>query len=426
MGTQFQDSEVVFCLYIEPHEDTIQTVREQLNAWFGKNALRVFHADRLEQGIEALAVRPYDLILTDIHFPDSTLSPKAIISQIKSHPNVRETPIVVITEMPGHMLASEVFGAGAAEYINLASAAMQPDVGYHRIGNLIHHIHREKILVAHAEESIKLIADFHGSEAPKRDLQLSIQVNDLKLKCEELELQLRAQEEENNRLMSSFSMYVDPKVIQNVVLGREEELHKGQRRDITILFSDLRGYTRMSKDMKSEDIVSFLNQYYTAMTEVIMGYNGLVDKYMGDGIMCMFGAPLKDPDHSLHAMQAAIEMQSVFELWSENWKKSFGIQPAQAIGLACGNAVVGNLGSFQKVSYTAIGSVVNLASRLEAVAEEGDIVISEELYNRVADELRDECSFEALPPIAIKGLDGRHRIYRMTKEIDLDSVLVEG
>lgn len=154
-----------------------------------------------------------------------------------------------------------------------------------------------------------------------------------------------------------------------------------------------------------------------------MGYNGMVDKYMGDGIMCMFGAPVDDSDHSRNAIEAAIEMQSVFELWQANWEKSYKIKPHQGIGLACGATVVGNLGSFQKTSYTAIGPIVNLAARLESVAEAGDIVISDELYKRVHTFVKDY-EFEALPPIAIKGLDGRHRLYRLTKEIDLEDVLV--
>lgn len=181
----------------------------------------------------------------------------------------------------------------------------------------------------------------------------------------------------------------------------------------------------MSSKMSSEDVISFLNEYFTAMTEVIMGYNGMVDKYMGDGIMCLFGAPMKDSNHHSNAVEAAIEMRNVFELWQANWIKNYDIKPEQGIGLASGSAVVGNLGGFQKVSYTAIGSVVNLASRLEGIAGAGDIVISDELFQKLNDEIRSQNEFEPLAPIPIKGLDGRHHIYRLSTDINLDDIVIE-
>ncbi|MCB1173479.1 MAG: adenylate/guanylate cyclase domain-containing response regulator [Leptospiraceae bacterium] len=425
MTLQNSKSGLVTCLYIEPDADTIPIIKKQLEGWFGGELIKILHSPQLEPALEALSVRTFDLIITDIHFQGSGLTPADVVRKIRAHPAVRETPLIALTELAAPQIASQAFEAGVDEYINLASATMQPRVVYHRIANLLKRIWREKLLLDHANESIRLIADFRAEVTPSsRPVDLSLRVGELELELEKSEQSRKNLENENNRLMRSFSMYVDPAVIKNVILGEEQPLYKGQRRDITLLFSDLRGYTRMSSGLSSEEIVSFLNEYYTAMTEVVMGYQGIVDKYMGDGMMCMFGAPLDDAEHALHAVEAAIEMQNVFELWQANWQRSYGIKPNQGIGLACGKAVVGNLGSFQKISYTAIGPVVNLAARLESLAEAGDIVISSDLHERVQHKIKDY-QFEALPPIPIRGMDGRHHTWRLTKEIDLDEVLVE-
>ncbi len=152
----------------------------------------------------------------------------------------------------------------------------------------------------------------------------------------------------------------------------------GTNQRITVLFSDIRGFTSIAEHAKPEVIVGILNRYFTAMSEVIFAHGGTLDKYIGDGLMALFGAPTATSDDARNALQTAVEMQKRLvalnaELQSEN------IRPIEiGIGLHTGEATVGYIGSEKRSEYTAIGDTVNLASRLESVAKGGQILISRE------------------------------------------------
>ena len=233
-------------------------------------------------------------------------------------------------------------------------------------------------------------------------------------------------EKDKSRMQSVFGMYVDPKIVEGILSEEIAVDQKGRRQDVTVMFADLRGYTSMTEDMDPEKVISFLNEYFTSMTEVIMGYGGMVDKYIGDGIMCVFGTPIADPEHRDRALLTAMEMFSIFELWQTNWEANYNIRPAMGIGLASGDVVVGNVGSFQKISYTAVGDTVNLAARLESLAKPGEVLISSDLFEKLNDTTRQKYSFEQLEPIDIRGKRGKHQVYRLVQEFDADDILQFG
>ena len=146
----------------------------------------------------------------------------------------------------------------------------------------------------------------------------------------------------------------------------------GEKRKITLLFSDIRNFTHISEQYRPEQVVKYLNEYFSAMVEIIFRNNGVLDKFIGDGIMVEFGVPLEDENQELNAVNTAIEMiQGVKELckkWRDEGKNIPNIEIG--IGIHTGMAVIGNIGSEKRFEYTAIGDTVNAASRIEQLTKE--------------------------------------------------------
>ncbi len=175
--------------------------------------------------------------------------------------------------------------------------------------------------------------------------------------------------EEKSRkwITSVFGKYVSPVVIDNLIKNPDKIKLGGEKRNITIFFSDIRGFTPIAEQLNPEDLVRLLNEYLTEMTTIIRKDQGLVDKYMGDAIMAFWGAPLDQPDHPIMACSSSLQMIDKLRELQKKWKKegipSFDI----GIGINSGNAIVGNMGSSKRFDYTAIGDNVNLASRIEGL-----------------------------------------------------------
>jgi len=170
------------------------------------------------------------------------------------------------------------------------------------------------------------------------------------------------------RSMQMFSRFVDPRVVNDLVSEGEAGLNKyfnSQRIQVTVLFSDIRGFTTMSQHREPEEIVSLLNQYFSRQTDVIFQHGGTMDKFIGDAIMAFWGAPLADPDHAQHAVDAALDMVEALQLFKQSLGGELGENFDIGIGIHSGEAVVGMIGSQSKLDYTCIGDTVNTASRLE-------------------------------------------------------------
>jgi adenylate cyclase len=184
-----------------------------------------------------------------------------------------------------------------------------------------------------------------------------------------------------------FGKYVSPVVIDNLIKNPDLIKLGGEKRNITIFFSDIRGFTTISERLNPEDLVQLLNGYLTEMTDIIRKNEGLVDKFMGDAIMAFWGAPLDLTDHAEVACSSSLEMMDKLRELQKKWKKegipSFDI----GIGLNSGDAIVGNMGSSTRFDYTAIGDNVNLASRLEGLNKTygTNIIISQGTYKVIKD-----------------------------------------
>lgn len=189
--------------------------------------------------------------------------------------------------------------------------------------------------------------------------------------------------ENDARARRDFEKLLPPEIVEHVMSGEVKLERGGEARDTTVMFTDIRGFTAMSDGADPQEIVDMLNDYFERMVEIIHENRGTLDKFMGDGIMALFGAPLPHPDHAFAAVKASIEMLAEVERFNIHLK-SKGKKPiGVGIGLTTGNVVTGYLGSSRSMEYTAIGDEVNVASRFCGEAKGGQILISEETMKRI-------------------------------------------
>jgi adenylate cyclase len=222
-------------------------------------------------------------------------------------------------------------------------------------------------------------------------------------------------EERSRRWITSiFGKYVSPVVIDNLIKNPKLINLGGEKRNISIFFSDIRKFTSISEKLTPEKLVHLLNDYLTEMTSIILENDGLVDKYMGDAIMAFWGAPLDQPDHSEMACFSSLKMLDKLRELQKNWEDegipSFDI----GIGINSGDAIVGNMGSSSRFDYTAMGDNVNLASRLEGLNKiyGTNIIISENTYNVV----KDKFETRRLDFVRVKGKKKSILIFELISE----------
>lgn len=188
---------------------------------------------------------------------------------------------------------------------------------------------------------------------------------------------------QKDALISALTPFVSSQELAEILKTGKPPAVQTERRHITVLFSDIRNFTKTSENMRPEDVAKLLNEYFEKMVEIVFRHHGKIDKFIGDGLMALFGASDIDSYQEENAVAAALEMQQEVVKLSENWSKEGRIPLRIGIGINSGTAIVGNLGSEQRLEYTAIGDTVNLASRLECATKDygDDILISEYTFN---------------------------------------------
>jgi adenylate cyclase len=201
------------------------------------------------------------------------------------------------------------------------------------------------------------------------------------------------------RVEANLSRFLPAAVAQSISTGDQDIRLGGERRAITVLFADVVSFTLFAESSPPERVVSFLNQLFTTLSEVVFRHHGTVDKFIGDCLMAVFGAPNTQPDHAARAVAAAEDMQRFVEAQAPAWKQTFGFDVSLGIGVSSGEAVVGNLGSETRMEYTAIGDIVNVAARLEGMARPGQTLVTAEVASQVGSAFR----FSSLGQVEMRG-----------------------
>ncbi|MEG2074728.1 MAG: adenylate/guanylate cyclase domain-containing protein, partial [Angelakisella sp.] len=198
----------------------------------------------------------------------------------------------------------------------------------------------------------------------------------------------------------TFKRYMEPRVVEQLLKdGAAQASMEGQKRDIAVLFVDIRGFTAMSEALDTTDVVGILNEYLSLASEAIFNNQGTLDKFIGDAAMAIFNAPLDLDDYTYRAVKTALELSAGSEALGARLMERFGRTVSFGIGVNCGEAIVGNIGAHFRLDYTAIGDTVNTAARLEGRAASGQILISDAVYER----LRDRIAVTELGPMSFKG-----------------------
>jgi adenylate cyclase len=180
--------------------------------------------------------------------------------------------------------------------------------------------------------------------------------------------------------------------------------------EVSVLFSDIRGFTRMSQHIPPDRIASFLNNdYFTPLGEIAYENNGVVDKHVGDSIMVVFGSPVEDDDHAIRAVNTAVNMQKQAKKIDEGLSESNGLRLRIGIGLSTGKVFSGILGSRRIKAFTSVGMPVNIAARLQEMANVGEVLMSDRTFQRLSGRI----DAEILPPVTVKGISEPIRVYRM-------------
>ena len=183
---------------------------------------------------------------------------------------------------------------------------------------------------------------------------------------------------------ATYGRFMPDYVVKQILLDPASIRLGGVNQTVTVLFADIRGFTRLSEHASPEAVVDLLNRYFTTMSEIILKHGGTVDKFIGDGLMALFGAPQATPDDAAGAISAAVAMQEAMKKLSAELGSGLG-EVAIGIGLHTGEATVGYIGSERRSEYTAIGDTVNVSARLESHAKAGEILLSEETRNAAGD-----------------------------------------
>ena len=263
-------------------------------------------------------------------------------------------------------------------------------VGEQLVG--VFHIDSQLATGAFTEKDLQLFSGVAGQAA------IAIENNRLARKIEQ-EAGTRAQ----------FQRLLSPNLVDQIVSGALHLDQGGQRREVTMLFADIRGFTSMSERHTPEQMVHTLNEYFEVMVEVLFRHHGTLDKFVGDEIIGLFGAPIEMANHEYKAVCCAIDMLRSLEEFNRT-RESEGLPPIKiGIGVNTGSVITGSIGSTRALQYTAIGDAMNVASRLVGVAKPGEIIISDVTYSRIADRIE----AAPLPPVRVKGKADEMQIYRV-------------
>jgi class 3 adenylate cyclase len=214
--------------------------------------------------------------------------------------------------------------------------------------------------------------------------------------------------------VESLKRYLSPQIAEGLI-SEDASIGQVKRKNLTVFFTDIRGFTNIAEETEPEELLEMLNEYFSEMVQIVFKHGGTVGKFMGDGIMGFFGDPEEYPDHAERAIKMAMEMQSRVKFLGEEQPFGDVLLLGIGIGINTGYVTVGNIGSPLHMDYTVVGRNVNLAARLEQEAKPGQTLISQRTYNLV----KDVVEVEKLKEIEAKGFDRPMMVYDVYGVSDL-------
>jgi adenylate cyclase len=219
-------------------------------------------------------------------------------------------------------------------------------------------------------------------EIKEQSVQLIVYADDLSRSYEKIK--------EEERLRSRLSRYVGKNLVEKLINSKSDVFLENERKEVSILFADIRSFSKISENLEAEEVVFMLNEFFSIMVDIVFRNNGVLDKFIGDQIMAVFGLIDAEEGGAYEAVKTSIEIQNATEalmnVRSENGKETFKV----GIGINTGNAIMGSVGSENRMDYTVIGDCVNIASKLEQAARGGEIIIGEETYLKILKSFRVE------------------------------------
>jgi adenylate cyclase len=212
-------------------------------------------------------------------------------------------------------------------------------------------------------------------------------------------------------IRTAFERYLAPQVIEQIMKDEQALKLGGEKAELTILFSDIRSFTTISEQLSPEEVVSLLNTYLSSMTQTILDTQGVVDKFIGDAVMALWGAPIKQPDQATLAATTALKMQSALKELNKTWENEGHPTLTIGIGIHTGEVIVGNMGSEKRFDYTAIGDNVNLASRIESLTKQYGVMIL--ISQTTKDQLPSSFATRIADKVVVKGRSTPVNIYEL-------------
>jgi adenylate cyclase len=245
----------------------------------------------------------------------------------------------------------------------------------------------------------------------KQVLDTAVKMYNLEKANRELVTKLQVELGNQKRVVSLFQKYVPADVVNDIINSQDEITYtRGENRIVSVLFSDIRNFTQLSAKLAPEVVVEYLNHYFSIMTECVTANKGTVNKFLGDGLLALFGAPLSYIDNPFNAVACGMDMLKKLKVFNEKYSDLVGQKISIGIGVNTGEVIVGTVGSSERIEYTAIGRTVNIASRIEELTREylDTLLISESTYLPIEGRVETE-----MLTFSIRGEEGVSKIYKV-------------
>jgi adenylate cyclase len=351
-------------LVVDDNEDNRYTLTRRLNREGYANLLT---AENGREALELAQSKSIDLILLDIMMPE--LNGYETLERLKANSDLRHIPVIMISAVDEMDSVIRCIELGAEDYL---SKPFNPTLLRARV----------------------------GSSLQKKRLhdQVRLQAADLAKWNNALEQRVAEQLTQIERA-GRLKRFLAPQIAELVLNDGDEKVLESHRRDVTVVFCDLRGFTAFAETAEPEEVMAVLRDYHAHLGKLIHKYEGTLERFLGDGLMVLFNDPLRCPDPSLRAVRMAVEMRSAVSDLAAGWSKR-GFELGFGMGIAHGYATLGRIGFEGRFDYSAIGTVVNLAARLCSQALAGQILIDPKVHTAVEAEIDAEPAGE----LTLKGL----------------------